>query len=125
LKERLAVTPLVLDEMGRPSADFGMRMALWNAARHLKTFTEAGLFNHAKEHLPLPRQKVAEFVRRMLATGYICEMFVKDALGETEYQLKPAMNTGRIPPRFCESTLAFDVNRRQFFGIGLAREVKL
>ena len=123
--EKLAITPMVLDEQGRPSADFAKRQALWSTVRIRKTFTETELWQLVREHVVITRKHVTEFIRRMLAAGYICELFGKGREGETEYQLKPAMNTGRIPPRFCEATLAYDINQRQFYGVGLAREVML
>lgn len=123
--EKLAITPLVLDEQGRPSADYAMRHALWSSIRVHKTFSETSLWQHVREHLDIPRKSVAEWIRRMLRAGYICCLFGAGRDGETEYQLKPAMNTGRVPPRFCDSALVFDVNRRQFYGNGVAREVML
>jgi hypothetical protein len=123
--EKLAITPLVLDEQGRPSADYACRHALWSSIRVHKTFSERSLWQHVREHVNIPRKTVAEWIRRMLRAGYICCMFGQGREGETEYQLKPAMNTGRIPPRFCEATLVFDINRRQLYGNGIAREVRL
>ena len=56
----------------------------------------------------------------------------KPKTGDTEYQLRPLRDTGPLPPRFCESTLIYDVNlairgskAEAFFGVGQAREVRL
>lgn len=123
---RLPLAPLVVDAKGEPSQDYAWRKVLWTGARSLKAgFTASRLHDFAQEHVHISRQKVMKFMSRLAQAGYLTELEHKTRNGETEYQLRPAMNTGPQPPRFCEATLVYDVNAQAFFGIGLAKEVAL
>lgn len=122
---RLPVDPVVLDTHGQPSRDYLIRKVLWTAIRTMRTVTVKALWNFAREHVQVTREIVKSYIARLTSAGYLTQLDDPDREGETEFHLKPAMNSGRLPPRLCEAELIYDVNSRTFFGIGKAYEVKL
>lgn len=121
---KLQVEPVVLDDQGRPSKDYAIRRLLWTAMRQLRQFTVTEVWNMAREHHAITRAQAKAFVEHLHEAGYLAELF-GDGRDGTEFTLKRNMNTGRVPPKLCESTLVYDVNRRAFYGTALAREVRL
>lgn len=121
---KLQVEPVVLDDNGRPSKDYTIRRLLWTAMRQLKQFTVGELWNMAREHHPVTRAQAKAFVEHLHHAGYLADLFGEGRDG-TEFTLKRSMNTGRVPPKLCASSLVYDVNRRAFYGTALAREVRL
>lgn len=122
---RVGVEPVVLDDSGQPSRDYTRRHALWNAMRILKKFTVRDLWTNVRESNPLTQAMVAKYVTRLHAAGYLADLEGDGRFGDPEYALRPAMNTGRRPPRLCEAELIFDPNKQAFFGTAEAREVRL
>lgn len=133
---RLGATPVVLDQKGDVSKDYGLRRELWIATRHHRNcVTAAVLLDSVGQHIDITRAQVQRWISRLVAADYLTEMYgthAKPKSGETEYYLRPLRNTGPLPPRFCEASLIYDVNLARrgskadaFFGVAQAREVKL
>lgn len=122
----LSNQPLVLDDTGKPSLDHKQRQAMWTAVRmNRQSVTVTSIWQTVREHVALTRKTVERFIHRLVAAGYLSLLLGAARNGEAEYALKPAMNTGPLCPRFCEATLVYDLNRRTFHGVGLAREVRI
>ncbi len=122
---RVGVEPEVLDNQGLPDADYQLRRVLWMCLRREKTVTLSTLWTFAQDHLKVSKPKVLKFVKRLLVAGYVQEFDQQRGDFEPVYYLSPRMNTGKLPPRFCEAELVYDVNERVFFGKGLAHQVAL
>lgn len=121
---RHQVEPVVLTVKGTPSQDYEMRRAMWTVIRTADTFTIKSLWDTVRQHIEVTRKQVTFFVEHLHEAGYLAPLF-GDCRGEEEFMLKPSMNTGRFPPRLCETSLVYDINRRAFYGTALAREVRL
>jgi hypothetical protein len=119
---RLIVDPEVFDKQGKPDRDYLIRKVLWTALRHQKIVSVSSLHTFAREHISIERPKVEQFLKRLAAAHYVHER-VTDK--EPIFQLRPSMNFGKLPPRFCQATLVFDVNARAFFGEAVATQVAL
>lgn len=122
---KMPIMPMVLDDRGNPSKDYTLRHALWNAVRMLKSFTARDLWSKVKDELSITKTLVLKFVTRLAKAGYLTELEGSGRFGDVEYALRPVMNTGRLPPRFCEAELVYDTNKRAFYGTAEAREVTL
>lgn len=126
--KRVSVPP-VLDEDGEPSLDFELRLKLWTVARISKTFSVVHLFKAVTAAgFDVTRAKVTKYVQWMEAAGYFCSLDYgqyEAAKRDVEWCLKPAQNTGPLPPRFYSSRAAYDVNKRQMFGQAQAFQVTL
>jgi hypothetical protein len=129
----IGATPMVLDEDGTPSDDYALRFELWRATRRLKHGVTAGrLLDMVGEHRPVTARDVHQWINRLVAADYLTLLAGKSKQGETEYQLRGMRDTGPLPPRFAKATLLYDVNlairgekSNAFFGVGLAKEVRL
>jgi hypothetical protein len=119
--------PPVLEADGTPSKDHLLRANLWRAAKMVKTFTARELALVAStEEVPAPLAKARRFCELLSGAGYFAPLEGPGRTGEAEWMLKPAMNTGPLPPRICGVSLVYDLNRRCFFGhLAVATEVKL
>jgi hypothetical protein len=122
---KLGALPRVFSSNGRPDADYELRDALWTAIRIRKSFSLNEILQDAKVRAWTTLAKVQAFVSHLEGAGYLTRLEGHNRRGEDEWMLRPAMNTGRIAPRLCEARLAYDINRGTFFGVALAREVRL
>jgi hypothetical protein len=119
---RLIIDPEVFDKQGKPDRDYLIRKVLWTALRHQKIVTVSSLYTFAREHITIARSIVEHFLKRLAAANYVHER-VTDK--EPIFQLRPSMNYGKLPPRFCQAALVYDVNARAFFGEAVATQVQL
>ncbi len=122
---RMGVDPAVYNMRGQPDADYAIRKTLWVGLRHRRETSVAGLWAFAREHVDVTKAKVEKFLKRLVAANFVIEMEEWHNEPATIYALRPKMNTGPLPPRFCEAELVYDVNTRQFFGRGEAHQVAL
>lgn len=98
-------------------ADKGARQrVLWNAIRSMKTFREAEIaVAAATEELPIGRDAAGEYIRELVAAGYLAKIG-QDAnrFATPIYRLLPAMNTGpRAPIVLLKARRCFDLNLMQ------------
>lgn len=122
---KMSNTPVVLDDRGQPSKDYTLRHALWNAVRMLRQFTVGDLWLKVRDILSVTKAIVLKFITRLTVAGYLSELEGKGRHGDPEFGLHPRMDTGRLPPRFCEADLVYDPNKREFYGRAQAHEVAL
>ncbi len=122
---RVAIEPEVLNDQGQPDADYNLRRILWAYVRRHKTLTVTKLWVFAKEHLDLEKAKVRKFVKRLVAAEYLLELIAEKGEPEAVYSTHPVRCSGKLPPRFCEADLIYDVNTRTFHGKALAKQVAL
>lgn len=122
---RVGVEPVVLEVNGQPSRDYTRRHALWNAMRILKKFTVRDLWTNVRDDNPVTQAMVAKYVTRLHAAEYLDIIEIDKRNDDPVFHLRPAMNTGRRPPRLCEAELIFDPNKQAFYGTAEAREVRL
>lgn len=121
---RMQVDPVVLDQRGKPSADWERRRAIWRQIRSFGVFTVAQLWMVLREHGQVTLEHVETYIARLVAADFLV-ILEKMGRKPEAFQLRPSRNTGPLPPRLCEAQLVYDVNCGQFFGRGLAREVTL
>ncbi|MEX2480237.1 MAG: hypothetical protein WD928_05185 [Gammaproteobacteria bacterium] len=120
--------PVVFDEIGRPSDDHARRTCLWRTVKMTGSFTAGQLAVIAStEEVPVTKKCAQRFIDRLEEAGYLMALAVPGRRsGDREWRLRPEMNTGPLPPRFCDLRLVYDVNRRAFTqGLAVVREVKL
>lgn len=117
--------PVVLDDRGEPSRDYAIRRKLWTVMRMRPKFTVKDLWEAVREHVTVTRKQVTLFVTHLEEAGYLAALYGEGREGAEEFKLKPARNTGPMPPRLCEAALVYDLNERAFYGTALAREVRL
>jgi hypothetical protein len=122
---RVGIEPTVLDSKGEPDADYHLRRVLWTAVRRHKTVSVTSLWTFSTEHLVVTKHKVRKFITRLVAANYLVELEQQRGEPEAVYHLRPAMDSGKLPPRFCEAQLVYDVNKRVFFGKAFAQQVAL
>jgi hypothetical protein len=119
---RQIIMPEVFDKQGNPDRDYLMRKVLWTGLRHQKIVSVSSLLTFAREHIAIERPKVERFLKRLEAAHYVHERLTDK---EPIFQLRPSMNYGKLPPRFCQAALVYDVNARAFFGKAVATQVAL
>lgn len=122
---KLFKEPVVLDAKGHPSRDYAIRRAAWTVMRMRSQFTIADLHDAVSEHITCARKQISAFVTHLEEAGYLTALYAEGVYPKDEYRLRPARNTGPLPPRLCATSLVYDLNRRAFYGTALAREVTL
>jgi len=121
---RLQVDPVVFDSRGNPASDWERRRAIWRQIRSFRTFTIEQLWQVLSTHELVRKADVETYVARLSEADYLIELAPMRRM-QGCWQLRPARNTGPLPPRLCEASLIYDVNSGAFFGRGLAHEVTL
>jgi hypothetical protein len=122
---RVGIEPEVLNDNGDPDEDYIVRRVLWRAVRSHKTVSVTSLWTFAIEHLEITKQKVRKFINRLVAANYLVELDRQKGEAEPHFHLRPAMDSGKLPPRFCQADLVYDINKRAFFGKAMAKAVAL
>ncbi len=107
--------PPVFDGQGRLSNDHAMRAALWRSAKMIKVFSVRDLQVAAtSDSLQINAGQAQRFIERLEGSGYLRREAAPNAAGEQMWRFLSHMNTGALPPRFCNANLVFDVNQRRF-----------
>ncbi len=121
---RLPSSVVVLNTRSQPDRWFTLRQAVWKAIRIRKEFTVRLLWDDVRPTIADARlREVSGIVGFLRAAGYLESLFGDTPRGEEQLRLRRLMDTGPLPPRLCEATLAYDLNTRTFYGVALAREV--
>jgi hypothetical protein len=123
--QRFGIEPEVFNDQGKPDADYQLRRILWEYVRRHKVVSVTALWAFAKEHLDIDKRKVRKFVKRLAAAEYLTELISERGEPEAVFAKHPVRCAGKLPPRFCEAELVYDVNLRAFFGKAMARQVAL
>lgn len=88
---------------------------MWNAIRCLKQFTVNEIAYTAGLDAPLVRATAGTYVKHLLHAGYLNVMHEKPG-SATVYRLKPARNTGPLPPKILRTHIVWDSNRNEVMG---------
>lgn len=99
--------------------------AMWNAIRALTSFEASELaLSASTEERPIALETAKTYCRRLLDAGYLKETRTGTPGKPAAFRLKPAMNTGPLPPQILRTKLVYDQNRQEIMGLATAEEVE-
>lgn len=125
----LASSPDVLPVISRDgtvSRPRSARQQMWNvmrgpAGRNGWTYLDLLQFG-STEDLPIRPNTAKSYIQELKRGGYLLQLDPGGPGRPALWRLRPAMNTGPLPPMILTAKLVYDQNRGRVFGEALAEE---
>lgn len=116
-----------LSRDGRPGLQGRGQAQMWNVmrgpvARAGFTFRDLVLYG-TTDDVAVPEESAKSYIKRLAEAGYLACLQEGRPRHPTVWKLKPAMNTGPLPPAVLRTHVVYDQNLGEAIGPSLAEQV--